>query len=118
MNQRQKELIRQKKVGEAKGSKKADRSISSIDETPYKRLIKTPAYLKFNSGKRNEIVETDFLYFYGVNWHSKSSLVQNRIKNIDSVVDTFSKKDPVLKAVRELLNTEYGYVKQKLLNSQ
>lgn len=113
-----KELIRQKKVGEAKGSKKADRNISSIDEAPYKRLIKTPAYLKFSSGKKNEIVETDFLYFYGINWHSKISLIQNRIKNIDSVVDTFSKRDPLLKAVRELLNTEYRYVKQKLLNSQ
>src|SRR6266498_1230307 len=59
-----KELIQQEKIRETRGNKKADRTISSIDEAPFKRLIKTPAYLKFRSGKLNEIVETDFLYFY------------------------------------------------------
>src|SRR6266404_5999426 len=57
-----KELIDREKIKEAKGNKKADRTIRSIDEAPYKRLIKTPAYLKFQSDKKNEIVETDFLY--------------------------------------------------------
>src|SRR5690348_11203335 len=111
-----KELVNQKKVKEILSHNKADRTISSIDEAPYKRLIRTPAYLKFKSGKLNEIVETDFLYFYGINWHSKTSLVQNRIKNIDAVVKTFSKKDNILKQVHQLLNTDYDYVKQKLLN--
>jgi len=111
-----KELVNQKKVKEITSHNKADRTMSSIDEAPYKRLIRTPAYLKFKSGKLNEIVETDFLYFYGINWHSKISLVQNRIKNIDAIVKTFSKRDNVLKQVHELLNTDYDYVKQKLLN--
>ena len=110
-----KELVSQKIVKEAKGHIKADRTISSIDEAPYKRLTKTPAYLKFRSGKLNEIVETDFLYFYGINWHSKISLIQNRIKNVDATVKNFSKKDSMLKQVYELLNSEYKYVKQKLL---
>jgi hypothetical protein len=111
-----KELVNQKKIKEITSHNKADRTISSINEAPYKRLIRTPAYLKFKSGKLNEIVETDFLYFYGINWHSKISLVQNRIKNIDAVVKTFSERDNVLKQVHELLNTDYDYVKQKLLN--
>lgn len=110
-----KELVNQKKIKEAKGHTKADRTISSIDEAPYKRLIRTPAYVKFKLGKLNEIVETDFLYFYGINWHSKTSLVQNRIKNIDMVVKTFSERDKDLKQVHELLTKDYAYVKQKLL---
>ena len=110
------ELVNQKKVKEITSHNKADRTMSSIDEAPYKRLIRTPACLKFKSGKLNEIVETDFLYFYGINWHSKISLVQNRIKNIDAIVKTFSTRDNVLKQVHELLNTDYDYVKQKLLN--
>ena len=110
-----KELVNQKRLKEAKGHRKADRTISSIDEAPYKRLIRTPAYLKFNSGRINEIVETDFLYFYGINWNSKISFIQNRIKNIDTVVKTFSERDNVLKLVHELLNNDYIYVKQKLL---
>ncbi len=111
-----KELIQQEKIRETRGNKKADRTISSIDEAPYKRLIKTPAYLKFRSGKLNEIVETDFLYFYGINWHSKASLIQNRLKNVDAVVKTFSNRDPILKEVYELLNIQYKYVRKKLLN--
>lgn len=94
---------------------RADRSISSMDEAPYKRLIKCPAYLKFTSGRANEIVETDFLYFYGINWHSKPSIVQNRIKNIDTVVKSFEKRDPVLKQVQLLLKKDYEYVQEKLL---
>jgi len=105
----------QKKIKEITSHNKADRTISSIDEAPYKRLIRTPAYVKFKLGKLNEIVETDFLYFYGINWHSKTSLVQNRIKNIDMVVKTFSERDKDLKQVHELLTKDYAYVKQKLL---
>ena len=70
-----------------------DRTISSIDEAPYKRLIKTPAYLKFVSGKKNEIVETDYLQFFGVNWHQKPAYIDGKIKNIELVVSTFKKKD-------------------------
>lgn len=95
--------------------RKLDRSISSMDEAPYKRLIKCPAYLKFTSGKANEIVETDFLYFYGINWHSKPSIVQNRIKNIDTVVKGFENRDPVLKQVQVLLKKDYEYIQEKLL---
>ncbi len=110
-----KELVNQKKVKGNQGHSKTDRTISSIDEAPYKRLIKTPPYIKFQSGKLNEIVETDFLYFYGINWHSKISLIQNRIKNIDAVVKKFSIRDPTLKLVHELLDNDYKYVKNKLL---
>ncbi len=113
-----KALVDQRKIKEVKGSIKADRTISSIDEAPYKRLIKTPAYLKLKSGKPNEIVETDFLYFYGINWHSKTSLILNRIKNVDAIVKIFSKKDLILKQVHELLNKDYQYVKQKLLKQE
>jgi hypothetical protein len=113
-----KELINQEKVKEIKGGKKADREISSIDEAPYKRLTKTPAYLKLQSNRINDIVETDFLYFYGINWHSKISFIQNRIKNTDSVVKHFSKRDPLLKKTHEFLNDQYKYVKQKLLNHE
>ena len=111
-----KELVKFEKLQKNPGHTVADRTISSIDEAPYKRLKKTPAYKKYYQDKINEIVETDFLYFYGINWHSKISLIQNRIKNIDAVVKEFSKKDPVLKKVHQLLNEEFGYVKQKLLN--
>ncbi len=113
-----KELVNQTKIKEVKGHTKADRTISSIDEAPYKRLIKTPAYRKLQTGKLNEIVETDFLYFYGINWHSKMSLIQNRIKNIDAVVKNFSERDPILKQIHVLLNNQYQYVKQKLLKQE
>jgi hypothetical protein len=86
------ELVNQRKVKDAKGHVKADRTISSMDEAPYKRLIKTPAYIKFQSGKLNEIVETDFLYFYGISWHSKISLMQNRIKNVMPLPKFFQKE--------------------------
>ena len=110
-----KELVNHRRIKEIKSHSKADRTISSIDEAPYKRLIRTPAYLKFKSGRLNEIVETDYLYFYGINWHSKTSLIQSRIKNVDMVVKTFSERDNALKLVHELLNKEYSHIKQKLL---
>jgi hypothetical protein len=48
--------------------------ISALDEAPYKRLRKTPAYEKLAHGREHEVVETDFLYFYGVTWHTKRSV--------------------------------------------
>lgn len=111
-----KELVKHGKIEKKSGHTTADRTISSIDEAPYKRLKKTPAYKKYKQNNMHEIVETDFLYFYGINWHSKTSLIQNRIKNIDAVVKEFGIKDPGLKKVHQLLNDEFGYVKKKLLN--
>ena len=106
----------QGKVKESRSHQAADRNMSSIDEAPYKRLLKSPAYVKYQSNKINEIVETDFLYFYGINWHSKPSIVQNRIKNIDAVIKLFEDKDPILRKVHLLLNEDFKYVKEKLLN--
>src|SRR6266568_6237023 len=40
-------LVAPKKVPIAHGSNAADRTISALDEAPYKRLKKTPAYEKF-----------------------------------------------------------------------
>lgn len=110
-----KELIKLKKVSNKPSYSIANRAISSIDEAPYKRLRKSPAYIKYIHSRVEEIVETDFLYFYGINWHSKISFIENRIKNIDAVVKSFAGKDPILKSVHQLLNKEFGYVKQKLL---
>ncbi len=74
-----------------------------MDEAPYKRLRKTPAYEKLNNGRPEQIVETDFLYFYGISWHTKRSVAHNRIRNVDAVVEVFGKKDPVLRETHELL---------------
>ncbi len=93
----------------------ADRNISSMDEAPYKRLKKTPAYEKYKTNHFEQIVETDFLYFYGINWHSKKSVVHNRIKNVDAVVYTFSKKDEVLKEVHKFLNKRFNYIRKQFL---
>ena len=92
-----------------------DRTISSIDEAPYKRLIKTPAYLKFATGKENEIVETDYLQFYGVNWHQKPAYIEGKIKNIELVVATFKSKDEVLNKLHEYLTGKFEYTKNFLL---
>lgn len=97
-------------------SKSANRKITSIDETPYNRLKKSSAYQKFLSGRINEIVESDFLYFYGITWHSKKSLIQNRVKNVDSVVKNFSTDDKILEEVHKYLNDKFGYVKDQLIN--
>lgn len=110
-----KELVKMNNLKEAKGYFIADRTISSIDEAPYKRLIKTPVYIKFKENRKNEIVEMDFLYFYGINWHSRSSYIQNRIKNTDTIVQIFAEKDSTLKEVHKLLNEKFKYVKEKLL---
>jgi hypothetical protein len=110
-----KTLINLNKVQQKKGAAVADRTISSIDEAPYKRLRKTPAYIKYLEHRENEIVETDFLYFYGINWHSKKSLIESRIKNTDLVVKIFSRQDEVLKSTHSLLNQKFKKIIDDLL---
>jgi hypothetical protein len=107
--------INQKKVAKISDSNKANRQISSIDETPYNRLKKTSAYIKYFENRINEIVESDFLYFYGITWHSKKSFIQNRFKNIDAVVVIFSERDEVLKNVHKFLNDKYKEIKEDLI---
>jgi len=108
-------LMEQGEIPDLLSKNAADRTISSIEEAPYKRLKKTPAYEKYSVNKLNEIVETDFLYFYGVNWHTKRTVAENKIKNIDLIVKTFSDKDPLLEKVQRFLNDEFAYVRVKLL---
>jgi hypothetical protein len=109
------EFINRRKIVVKKGIKIADRKISSIDEAPYNRLLKTPAYRKFIEHKLEQIVETDFLYFYGVNWHSKISFIINRIKNTDSIVEKFSIKNPKLKELKLYINNKFSKTKDFLL---
>jgi len=111
------DLKRGKIVNQKKDSIKK-RELTSLEEAPYKRLLKSPAYQKYISNKRNEIVETDFLYFYGISWHAKPSLVMNRLKNIDSIVNRFQTENKILLEVRDLLNKEFQYVKSKLLQGK
>ena len=94
-----------------------DRSISDMDEAPYRRLKKTPAYEKLREGHPEQMVEMDFLYFYGINWHTKATLVHGRLKNVNAIVAAFSQKDPLLKEVHRLLNDKYADVREKLLKS-
>lgn len=93
-----------------------DRTISSIDEAPYKRLTKSPAYKKYESGKSNEIVETDYLQFYGVSWHQKPALIDGKMKNIELVVSNFSSKDKVLKELHQFLTDKFISTKNFLLS--
>ena len=86
-----------------------------MEEAPYKRLKRTPAYEKYSNNLFEQIVETDFLYFYGINWHTKKSIVHNRIKNVDKVVEIFSLKDQVLKEVHKFLNDRFVDVRKQLL---
>jgi len=111
-------LIAHKKVPIAHGSNAADRTISALDEAPYKRLKKTPAYEKFAENHKEQIVETDFLYFYGLTWHTKRSSAHNRIKNVDAVVETFSDRDPILRDVHGLLNERFLHVRKQLLEDK
>jgi hypothetical protein len=111
-------LIDHKKVPIAHGSNAADRTISALDEAPYKRLKKTPAYEKFAANHKEQIVETDFLYFYGLSWHTKRSSAHNRIKNVDAVVETFSDRDPILRGVHGLLNERFLHVRKQLLEDK
>ncbi|MGD0651848.1 MAG: hypothetical protein ABSA97_12035 [Verrucomicrobiia bacterium] len=108
-------LIHHHSVGSNAGSGAANREISSMDEAPYKRLKKTPAYEKFSSGHPEQIVETDILYFYGISWHTKRSIIHNRIKNVDATVKNFSEKDPLLRQVHQLLNEKFSKIRKELL---
>src|SRR5260370_32111928 len=111
-------LIAHKKVPIAHGSNAADRTISALDEAPYKRLKKTPAYEKFAANHKEQIVETDFLYFYGLTWHTKRSVAHNRIKNVDAVVETFTNTSPMLRKVHALLKERYSQMRQQLLENK
>jgi hypothetical protein len=108
--------IESKSLKTTKGTKTANREMTSIDETPYNRLKKSAAYEKFKAGKLYEIVESDFLYFYGITWHSKKSFIQNRIKNVDSVVKRFTPSDKILEGVFNYLTENFGYIKEQLIN--
>ena len=101
-------------VTRVKGTKHANRELTSIDESPYNRLKKTSAYIKFKENRINEIVESDFLYFYGITWHSKKSFVENRIKNVDDTIKRFSKIDDILIGVYQYFLDHYKDVKQQL----
>jgi hypothetical protein len=113
-----KTLVASKKIQENNKLATHDHSISDMDEAPYRRLRKTPAYEKLQVGHPEQIVETDFLYFYGINWHSKVSLVHSKIKNVDMVVKEFSPKDPLLKATHRFLNEKYVNVRERLLKGE
>src|SRR5260370_32809216 len=111
-------LVSHGKVPVAHGSNAADRTISALDEAPYKRLKKTPAYEKFAANHKEQIVETDFLYFYGLTWHTRRSVAYNRIKNVDAVVKTFADRHPVLGEVHALLNERFAQVRRQLLENK
>jgi hypothetical protein len=111
-------LIAHKKVPIAHGSNAADRTISALDEAPYKRLKKTPAYEKFAANHKEQIVETDFLYFYGLTWHTKRSSAHNRIKNVDAVVETFGDRDPILRGAHAPLNERFLHMRKQLLEDK
>jgi len=111
-------LISLKKVGQADSANTADRKMSALDEAPYKRLRKTPAYEKLARDHEEQIVETDFLYFYGLTWHTRRAAAQNKIKNVDAVVAVFEKRDPLLARVHSLLNQKFGHVRQQLVDGE
>jgi hypothetical protein len=110
-------LVSQRKVPATHGYNAADRSISALDEAPYKRLKKTPAYEKLAANHEEQIVETDFLYFYGLTWHTKRSVAHNRIKNVDAVVTSFANRDPLIAKVHTLLNERFSHVRKQLLEN-
>lgn len=109
------ELIIHKRVDKKKGTGTSDRTISSLDEAPFKRLIRTPAYQKFKEGKTEQIVESDFLYFYGINWQTSKAAVQGKMKNVNSVISNFENKDKLLKDVRDFLNLKFDHTKKSLI---
>jgi len=111
-------LVRHRNVTQNTGHSAANREISSMDEAPYKRLRKTPAYEKLSAGHPEQIVETDFLYFYGISWHTKRSAVYNRIRNVDAVVREFGGKDPLLQQVHHLLNERFTGVRKELMKEK
>lgn len=91
-----------------------DRTVTSIDEAPYKRLTRTPAYKKFVGGEIEKIVESDFLYFYGISWNSNRAYTEGKIKNVDLVIASFSEKDVNLKELSEYLNEKFKNVKESI----
>lgn len=105
-----------KTIKKVKGAKIANRELTSIDETPYNRLKRSTAYLKFRENRINEIVESDFLYFYGINWHSKKSFIQSRIKNVDNTVKRFCSNDKMLEGLFKYLSEHFSDIKQQLTN--
>ncbi|HVU08023.1 MAG TPA: hypothetical protein VHG89_05715 [Verrucomicrobiae bacterium] len=111
-------LVQSRGVSSNIGSGAANREISSMDEAPYKRLKKTPAYEKFAAGRPEQIVETDFLYFYGISWHTKRSIIHNRIKNVDAVAENFSSKDSTLHQIHKLLNEKFANTRKELLEGK
>jgi hypothetical protein len=111
-------LVQSHKVNQNTGYSAADRDLSSMDEAPYKRLRKTPAYEKLNDGRPEQIVETDFLYFYGISWHTKRSVAHNRIRNVDAVVEAFGKKDPLLRETHKLLNERFKDLRKDLMEAK
>lgn len=111
------QLVANNKVPATHSYHAADRMISAFDEAPYKRLRKTPAYEKLSHGREQEIVETDFLYFYGVTWHTKRSVAHNRIKNVDATVAAFELRDPLLARAHRLLNEKFPDVRKQLLEA-
>lgn len=111
-------LVRHRNVTQNAGHSAANREISSMDEAPYKRLRKTPAYEKLSAGHPEQIVETDFLYFYGISWHTKRSAVYNRIQNVDAVVKEFGVTDPLLRQVHNLLNERFTGVRKELMKEK
>ncbi len=101
-----------------KPKNKTDRTVSSMDEAPYKKLIKTPAYLKFKNGLQEQIVETDFLYFYGINWHNKSSVIQGKMKNVNLIINTFAAKDTLLEEVANFINQKFEKTLKSLVHEK
>src|SRR5438477_12768470 len=55
-------LVSHRRVPIAHGTNAADRTISALDEAPYKRLKKTTAYEKFAANYKGKILETAFIY--------------------------------------------------------
>lgn len=108
--------IKNKTIVNKKTKKTSNRSVSSIDEAPYKRLIRTSAYQKYIEGRSDQIVESDFLYFYGVNWQMNKSVIEGKFKNIDHVVNYFSRTDPKLKEIHELLNEKFKKTKTGMIS--
>jgi hypothetical protein len=111
-------LVQGHHISENTGRSAAHRAMSSMHEAPYKRLRKTPAYEKLRAGHPEQIVETDFLYFYGISWHTRPSVVHNRIQNVDVVVKAFSARDPLLGQVHQILNERFSLVRKDLLKEQ
>src|SRR5690606_6574049 len=93
---------------------KEDRTITSVEQAPYKRLINTPAYRKFESGAKDRIVESDFLYFYGISWSSSKPQIEGKIRNVDATVEKFAAKDPLLKDLSSFLNSKFKNIRESL----